>query len=127
MNDTYGHQAGDKILKAVSHIVSGKVRKTDVVGRYGGEEFLVILPGADSRGAQMVFQRMVEAVAGVSHDIQREQPLQVTISIGFATRTKEREFADTTAIVQAADQALYSAKASGRNMCVKFEHHAPVC
>ena len=118
MNDTYGHAVGDQILKAIGGILNSQVRTTDVVGRYGGEEFLVILADTNHDGAELALERILKAICSAQHDIGREQPLEVTVSIGFSTHSKDRPFEDAKALVHAADQALYAAKANGRNCCV---------
>ena len=114
VNDTYGHQAGDAVLKEVAARVSTTVRPYDSVGRYGGEEFLVILPGCDEPRAQIVAERLCCVVSReVVHTSAAE--ISVTLSLGLALsaqgETSER-------LVHAADRALYEAKRNGRNRVV---------
>ena len=114
VNDAYGHQAGDAVLKEVAARVSTTVRPYDSVGRYGGEEFLVILPGCDEPRAQIVAERLRCVVSReVVHTSAAE--ISVTLSLGLALsaqgETSER-------LVHAADRALYEAKRNGRNRVV---------
>jgi len=127
VNDTYGHQVGDQILKTVAVLLQSQVRRSDIVGRYGGEEFLVLLPETPSAGAKEVFERLMEAFRSTRHDIAGGQSIVVTASIGVATHSQEWPFQNVRALVQAADQALYKAKAIGRNVTVKHENLASIC
>lgn len=107
INDSLGHHMGDKILVAVTEVLSRCARITDMVARVGGEEFAVILPDTDSPSAQEVAERMRAAVAE-SHWL--EQP--TTVSIGAATLQPEE---DAVSLYTRADTALYEAKKTGRN------------
>jgi diguanylate cyclase (GGDEF)-like protein/PAS domain S-box-containing protein len=107
-NDTFGHPAGDTVLRAVAGALLKTVRSTDTVARYGGEEFVILLPETDYAGAMVLAERCRRAVAGVSWD---KRP--VTVSVGVATRSPAT--ADATALVQQADNALYCSKHAGRN------------
>ena len=107
-NDTFGHLAGDEVLKAVTRSLAGTVRSTDIVARYGGEEFAVILPHTDFAGAMVLAERCRRAVAGVTWDKRT-----VTVSVGVSTLTPEME--NPSALVREADQAMYRSKQTGRN------------
>ena len=110
INDSFGHDAGDKVLRSIAQVLSGCVRIIDIVARVGGEEFAVILPHTDAQGAHEVAQRMRAAVAQASW---LSQP--TTISIGAASlRTAET----ACSLYARADAALYAAKNSGRNRLV---------
>ena len=115
VNDTYGHSAGDQILKAAGEILQSEVRGSDVVGRYGGEEFLIVLPETPPVGAQDVFQRILEAFRQKIHVISSGQQLVVTASIGIATHSPEYPFPNIGEQIKAADKALYQVKQHGRN------------
>ncbi|MFQ5738578.1 MAG: HDOD domain-containing protein [Acidobacteriota bacterium] len=115
INDTYGHQAGDRVLVCIAHLVAGIVRQFDMVTRYGGDEFMLVLPEADSVGAAMVADRIRASVASRQFDIGSHQPIRVTISAGFATHSLDQPFEDVEALGHAADLALYAAKRAGRN------------
>lgn len=115
-NDTFGHPAGDEVLKKVANILRSCVRETDLIARYGGEEFVVVLPNTATDEAGVVAERCRGAVAGA------EWPHRgVTVSVGAAT-AEAGKVPGAGVLLQAADQALYRAKQSGRN---RVEHAAP--
>lgn len=108
INDTYGHQLGDEVLIDVANILQQRIRKTDVVGRWGGEEFLIVLPNSSLKQAAIVLD---ELRAQISHS--NFAPLQsLTISLGLANSDKHP---CEDSILAAADEALYRAKSNGRN------------
>ncbi|SFI03669.1 diguanylate cyclase (GGDEF) domain-containing protein [Tindallia magadiensis] len=112
INDTYGHPAGDKILKQFSQILTQNIRKTDIAGRWGGEEFMVILPDANSTSAYAISEKIrKEAQNNLSIGNH-----QVTVSIGIAEVNRR----DTLLrIVKRVDNALYQAKYQGRNRVIQ--------
>ena len=111
INDTQGHEAGDRVLQRVANAARSAVRDGDSVGRVGGEEFLALLPHADLGAATQVAERLRAAVASL--DATDLAPgLRVTVSVGVALRRAEETIA---ALVQRADAALYRAKENGRN------------
>lgn len=118
VNDTYGHAAGDEVLKEVAHRLGEGLREYDMLGRYGGEEFLVMLPNVGAETALRVAERLHWAVGG--HDIKLEngRSVKVTISLGLAcavdSGTPEHE------VMHCADLALYQAKAQGRDRVVLY-------
>jgi len=114
VNDTYGHDAGDIVLKGFAQIFKQLARKVDIVGRYGGEEFLAILSETDHKGAQ-VFAEKVREKLEKSRFVHAGNKLQVTISGGLAFR---EEYPSMKAMIKAADDKLYKAKDSGRNQIV---------
>jgi diguanylate cyclase (GGDEF)-like protein len=117
VNDTYGHQVGDKVLAGVAKVLSGRMRPTDITARYGGEEFVLLLPGTDAAGAAVVAERLRARLAESAHDIGAGSALRVTASAGHATlRPPSNAAADM--LVTAADVALYEAKRKGRNCVV---------
>jgi diguanylate cyclase (GGDEF)-like protein len=120
VNDDFGHQAGDKVLKATATILRGCVRRLDVVARYGGEEFVLVFPATDRDIVRGVCERVVAAFQNTRHEIG-PQPVPVTVSIGYATHGGEQRFATVEALIKAADQALYTAKLQGRNRTVRYE------
>jgi diguanylate cyclase (GGDEF)-like protein len=115
VNDTHGHLAGDAVLRAVSNLFRGQVRPTDVVGRYGGEEFLVLLPETYHTEACEVAERFRKSLAAMVVTYEQVK-LQITTSIGVAFGTCRTENLDT--VLAAADQVLYKAKHNGRNQVV---------
>ncbi len=119
VNDTYGHQAGDQVIRSFAAILQSSVRGEDLVGRYGGEEFCIVLIGATPDAAVRLAERIrrtVELECGAS--VPEVRGLKVTCSLGVSSI----QFASSTAtaMVNEADQALYSAKQSGRNRVVNF-------
>jgi diguanylate cyclase (GGDEF)-like protein len=112
INDTFGHAVGDEVLRAVGDLMRGATRSSDAAGRIGGEEFLLVLPGAGNLGdAQLVAEQLRATVEG--YDWSSLQPeLHVTASIGFAV-AEAGETAEQ--VLRRADQGLYLAKRSGRN------------
>ncbi len=113
VNDTYGHLAGDRVLIQVAKTARAALREGDILMRYGGEEFLVILPAASKANSRDVgerLRRMVEETSVTDGD----QVIRITISIGV-TSFPELEVADEQELVERADEMLYKAKESGRN------------
>jgi diguanylate cyclase (GGDEF)-like protein len=117
VNDTYGHRAGDRILQGAARILRGNSRESDVVVRYGGEEFLVLLPATDSDTVRAICERIVTAFQHTRHDIGATS-IGVTVSIGHATHSADQSFASVEAFLKAADHALHTAKQQGRNRAV---------
>ncbi len=113
INEEHGTQIGDAVLQSCARVLLSCVRGSDLVARYSGEEFLVVLPGADHEIAKQVAQRMLLAVSGSEHEA--EHRVRITASIGVATYTARHRFASTLALLEAADHALYAAKLCGRN------------
>jgi len=114
VNDTYGHQAGDVVLKECVLRVSGSIRPYDILGRYGGEEFLLILPGTGEEKAAIVCERILDNVQARPFCLDGVS-IGVTISIGLATWSGRE---DVDKLVAAADKALYMAKEKGKNRVV---------
>lgn len=112
VNDTYGHPVGDEILKRVSQTITDRLRTTDILGRYGGEEFLVLLPETDLSGASQLAQSLVARVSQIPTE-QLAPNLQLTISIGVGSYPEQSQ--NPEALVSLADQHLYEAKHQGRN------------
>ena len=113
VNDTHGHEVGDRVLEALAATCRHVLREIDVVGRMGGEEFAILLPETAGPQAFEVAERLREAIALASIDIGAEQPLRVTASLGVATYVEADQWVDT--LLRRADRALYEAKRLGRN------------
>jgi two-component system, cell cycle response regulator len=113
INDTRGHLVGDEVLRAVTGRLKGEVRAYDGVGRYGGEEFLILLPGCDHAKLAAKAEQLVRMVERSSIETSTG-PVTVTISIG-GIATGECPHAELNSYLRAADTALYRAKMSGRN------------
>ncbi len=118
INDTQGHQLGDKVLHDIAQICNSCLRENDIVGRYGGEEFIAVLPGADANNAQVIAERIRARIE--STDVTLDGvTVSVTVSIGISQIADQ--FADMSGMLRAADRALYRAKHEGRNRVI---HHA---
>jgi diguanylate cyclase (GGDEF)-like protein len=123
VNDTYGHPAGDEVLRTLGRVLRASVRDTDAVGRYGGEEFLVVLPVAEAAQAITPLERIRSAVAAARYkDLPAE--FVATVSIGVA---EYRHGEDADEAIKRADAAVYEAKAGGRNRIVWAPPPAVAC
>ena len=112
VNDTYGHQTGDEVIRETARITSQLVRETDFAGRYGGEEFVVLLPGTTLDGAAQFAERLRSTIERQQLDYQGS-PLTFTVSLGVATLADD--MAGYKALLERADKALYQSKEGGRN------------
>ena len=119
VNDKYGHQAGDEVLRALAARLREQVRPVDHVARYGGEEFVVILPETTGEGAFALAERLRTAVADSAVPATDGRTIRVTISIGVASFPADA--GSGTAMIAAADAALYAAKQGGRNRTIGHE------
>lgn len=113
VNDTYGHVAGDAVLVEVAARMKNNIRLYDSAGRYGGEEFLLVLPGCTTEEAIIIANRILESISK-EPVIFNNTPIKVTISLGLAVN-RAGETITATELVQLADTALYKAKQNGRN------------
>ncbi|PRG77601.1 diguanylate cyclase [Burkholderia multivorans] len=120
-NDTYGHQAGDDALAAVARCIGENIRRpADVAARYGGEEFVVLLPDTAENGAAQIAERIRIAINELGLEHVGSEFGRVTASIGLASWKPDQDV-EPDAIIKAADEALYYAKATGRNKVTQFE------
>ncbi len=118
-NDTFGHLAGNKILKQLARLLQENTRSTDIVGRYGGEEFMVICPELDRSGALKLAEKIRRMVAQTRFDFENRPFHQnVTVSIGVAAFPQDGK--SVRSLIRAADVAMYSAKKAGRNKVAAF-------
>jgi diguanylate cyclase (GGDEF)-like protein len=117
INDTYGHAAGDGVLKSVSAAVGGLLRESDLLGRLGGEEFAIILPDADAASAMAVAEKLRHALLNLRFPGSKP-PMTVSASFGVATLDPGSD--DLDSLLVKADEALYEAKRSGRNRSVAW-------
>jgi diguanylate cyclase len=118
VNDTFGHQAGDKALHVVGKTLNQLIRDVDMVARYGGEEFVMILPRAELQQAFVVLERIREKLAGTAFRF-KDTPLKITLSCGVAEFNAGETIED---VMARADEALYRAKINGRNR-TEMSHH----
>lgn len=114
VNDTYGHKAGDKVLKTVAQILNKRIRETDFLARYGGEEFVMLLPGTVEEETLRLANELRQAVADCAFHYNNKA-VEITISCGISGF---REGDELGQVFERADRALYQAKESGRNRCV---------
>jgi two-component system cell cycle response regulator len=114
LNDSYGHAAGDEFLKQIARIMKESVRETDLLARFGGEEFVVVSNGTDIQGATVLAEKLCTSVAEASFIVDDSmRPRRATVSIGLASYKVSR-----TDLFNSADAALYRAKDSGKNCVV---------
>lgn len=106
INDYYGHEAGDRMLKYVAGVISSNLRKTDISSRIGGDEFNIILPGTSLEDTKKIASRIISDLES------RQDQHKVSVSIGVAKWEKSM---DSLILTKMADQAMYKAKESGRN------------
>ena len=119
VNDTYGHRSGDMILSSLSKRLMNRVRATDSVCRYGGEEMTIILSETDIQTAKVIAEDIRSLIEKEPFEIEDGEPINITVSIGVSTYSEEVK--EASALVSGADTALYEAKESGRNRVCIFE------
>lgn len=118
INDTYGHPTGDKVIKALAQLLQQRLRNTDYIGRYGGEEFMLVLTETAIQDAGNIVNELRKAFKAIEF-IEKEMTFTVSFSAGIA---ENREEETTTTLIQRADAALYRSKTSGKNrVCVQFQ------
>ncbi len=113
VNDTYSHAAGDQVLQALAKLCQECLREVDIIGRYGGEEFAILLPETDEDGAYLVAQRLRQSIAETPIPTQHGE-VSITVSVGIACT--EGELSDLAVLLDLADTAMYEAKRDGRNL-----------
>jgi diguanylate cyclase (GGDEF)-like protein len=111
VNDTYGHEAGDEVLKAVAEALRSTARVADIVARFGGEEFVLVLPDTSAEMAARIAERLRLAIEALSTDVDG-QVIRVTASFGVAQRAAQESQLE---VLERADAALFSSKKAGRN------------
>ncbi len=118
INDTFGHLMGDSVLQKIAEIIEPIVRTVDTFGRYGGEEFLMVLPNTSAADAELVAEKIREKIADTEFG-EKQQPLFITISLGVSDTTRNNpESVDE--FIYNTDKALYDAKRQGKNCSVLF-------
>ncbi|MFO8142569.1 MAG: GGDEF domain-containing protein, partial [Marinobacter sp.] len=113
VNDTHGHNAGDQVLTKIAAIFKQHSRSRDLIARFGGEEFVILLPGADLEEARSCAERIREAVESSALVLDGGDPIRITVSLGLAEVNASLESVEDA--VNRADKALYDAKNHGRN------------
>jgi len=115
INDTFGHLAGDYVLREVAELLQKSMRKSDTTARYGGEEFAILLPETPQEGAFILAERLRDKLASMTFNYG-EQTIFATMSIGIAEYSPKTDSSNAD-LIKKADRALYRAKESGRNQC----------
>jgi diguanylate cyclase (GGDEF)-like protein/PAS domain S-box-containing protein len=113
INDTYGHDAGDRALQALCATLSKIMRKTDVAGRYGGDEFMLVLPETSVKGAEILAGKLLEALSEMHLDFLEGEKRTLSLSIGIAGLETKDDTIDT--LIKRADEAMYKSKQSGKS------------
>jgi len=117
INDTYGHHIGDEVIITLADTLKKYSRQSDIVCRFGGEEFLILLPETDLEGSYVIAEKIRSSVAKIAFSVANEETLSFTISAGVSEFTKEQT--NLEECINNADEALYEAKESGRNRVCK--------
>ncbi len=117
INDTYGHQTGDTVLRSFAEVLNGSVRQTDYAARYGGEEFIVILTETHLPQAEELAERLRIGIVKHSILLAEGKELNITVSVGIASYPEHAQSWED--LLKAADSAMYAAKRAGRN-CVRM-------
>jgi diguanylate cyclase (GGDEF)-like protein len=126
VNNTYGHQAGDEVLRAVAQAMRATVRVEDIVTRYGGEEFVMVARGIDLNGAVAMAERVRHVIAALDIPVPSSSTrVRVTASFGVACHEASTSYATVQQLVAAADRAVYRAKSQGRNCVCEMLDTAP--
>ena len=115
INDIYGHDFGDFVLKSLAGIFSKTLRKIDIASRWGGEEFLILLPASDHRGSSITAERLRRAIEQMK--IQSDN-FFVNVTMSFGVATWRNTYKDIEVFIQQADENLYRAKEEGRNRVI---------
>jgi diguanylate cyclase (GGDEF)-like protein len=113
INDTYGHDTGDKVLIEIAHVIASHIRAYDVCGRWGGEEFLIIMPEVSAPNSAFIVERLRTAICELNICVD-DQSLELSASFGIAEYRPGENISET---LNRADTALFAAKRAGRNRC----------
>ena len=120
VNDKYGHQAGDSVLKQAATIFNDIMRTSDILARFGGEEFVILLTNTSLQTAYEIAERIRNIIASNNFKISPSTSLNITLSIGIAVLDTNNLITTSQQLIKAADKAVYAAKINGRNQV----HHA---
>ena len=122
VNDTHGHAVGDLVLQALADCCRRTLRESDIVARFGGEEFVILLPEASIENAFRVAERLRIKISKLVVKNEQNQDVQFTVSIGLVSSTVTD---DNPEMLKMADESLYVAKENGRNQVVVYENDGP--
>jgi diguanylate cyclase (GGDEF)-like protein len=114
VNDTFGHAAGDQILQQVTQVACAELRSADVIGRYGGEEFVIVLPMTNARQAYPLAERIRQGVEAMRMPTEKGDAA-VTLSIGIVEMRHGMQIKSVETLIHDADEVMYAAKQAGRN------------
>ncbi len=121
VNDRYGHTVGDRVLQRVASVLSKDLRASDILSRYGGEEFVLLLPETSLEQGFVIAERHKNDIAGLTCDVDESEPLTITASIGVTSLSAlPPDLQTERSLLEHADRALYEAKRAGRNKVVAF-------
>lgn len=120
INDSHGHPAGDAILREIAKMITSALRADDIVARYGGDEFVILLPGSDNTAALNVADRLIAEATSCGGAIKGAE-IMPTLSLGVVTMNGQKQFETPKDLLGAADQALYHSKKAGRNRRTSYE------
>ncbi|WP_240686724.1 GGDEF domain-containing protein [Amycolatopsis suaedae] len=122
VNDTHGHLAGDDVLRATAATLQAEVRAGDLVGRFGGEEFVVLLPNIGQAEAVAIAERIRRRVGATAVPLTQggDGPADITVTVSIGVASHPKDASSLEALMQAADTALYQAKAAGRNRTLLY-------
>ncbi|MDO7597175.1 MAG: GGDEF domain-containing protein [Pseudomonadota bacterium] len=115
VNDQYGHQAGDNVLKQATKIFNDIMRSSDILACYGGEEFVILLTNTPLKTAYEIAERIRKTIASNDFIISLSQSLNITLSIGIAVLDETKLIITSQRLIKEADKAVYNAKINGRN------------
>lgn len=123
VNDTYGHDVGDEVLKAVADVFKVSVRSDDIVCRWGGEEVLVFLPRCTRADAVFIAERILERIRALEFNIEGKELLRVTMTLGVSVSSEAADFAGVT---KKADERLYEGKHNGKNQVISHRKNKEI-
>jgi diguanylate cyclase (GGDEF)-like protein len=117
VNDTYGHQFGDRVLETVSKIIKSSIRETDIPSRYGGDEFTIILPHTDIKGAKVVSERIFNKINSLDLSIisQSLKTIKHKLTVSISAGEFEKRYTNREKFIEEIDKKLYEAKSKGKN------------
>jgi diguanylate cyclase (GGDEF)-like protein len=126
INDSYGHDCGDKVLKYAVNLLKKCIRDSDSLFRYGGEEFLLMLPNTGIEGAKSISNRLIKSFNNNKFEYKNNQTIFITASAGIAIQGESYDFDESSDLLNVADQCMYEAKQNGRNQYIIYDSQKPM-